>query len=177
MKYDSSELTICPLSGVPGPEVGITNWGSWTSYAYCSTAVVGFKLQSDHHQIYLVQPDDYTSLNGIQLLCEDLAESTKLEGPSGTWDETWSVCAPNQLITKIAVRGTIDLGDNGDDYGATNVKAVCSDGHVLERNKEKEVWRSTAGGWTHYVECPQDMKICGVRAKIDEYDETIDNTA
>ena len=119
----------------------------------------------------MVYSSDFTSLNGIQLLCGDNSISTTLAGYVGEWDDTWTRCADGEHVTKIAVRGTGVLRIAGaDNHGATNVKIECSDGQTLEGKGGEE------GVWTDFEECPNDMKICGVRAKIEDIKVVGDNT-
>ena len=115
--------------------------------------------------------NDFTSLNGIQLLCDDRSTSTALEGPMGEWDELWTRCPNGEHVTKLAVRGMEARGNEGDNYGATNVKVVCSGGTILVGKGGEE------GVWTDFVECLEGMQICGIRAKIEDNKSVGDNTA
>ena len=89
----------------------------------------------------------------------------------GVWDNSWSRCSPGHHITHLAVRGMKDYGTNIDDYGATNVKVVCSDNQTVQGKG------GTDGEWTNLVQCPSHMRICGLRAKIQQYQTNQDNTA
>ena len=80
-------------------------------------------------------------------------------------------CSTGHYITHLAVRGMKDYGTNIDDYGATNVKVVCSDNETVQGKGGEE------GEWTDLVRCPSHMKICGLRAKIQQYKRNQDNTA
>ena len=159
---------------ISAPDVGVTHWGSWTDYVHCKNRVSGFKLRThglDFSSFTNDFPNDYTSLNGIQLLCDDNSVSLRLEGDWGKWDESWTKCPIGEHITQLAVRGMQELGRIGDDYGATNVKVVCSSGKLFEGNGGKE------GVWTDLIGCPKNMDICGMRAMIQRDQGIGDDTA
>ena len=78
------------LSGLAGPDVGITSWGSWSEYLNCPSGVIGFKLRNEKLMMSFMIIDDFTSLNGIQLLCADNSVTSQLPGDIGVWDEQWN---------------------------------------------------------------------------------------
>ena len=68
------------LLGAPGPDVGFTSWGSWSEYLNCPSGVNGFKLRNEKLMMSFMIIDDFTSLNGIQLLCADKSVTSQLPG-------------------------------------------------------------------------------------------------
>ena len=68
------------LLEAPGPDVGITSWGSWSEYLNCPSGVIGFKLRNEKLMMTFMIINDFTALNGIQLLCADKSVTPQLPG-------------------------------------------------------------------------------------------------
>ena len=114
--------------------------------------------------------NDNTGLNGIQLLCTDGETSNRIDGIWGDWDENWSKCPIGEHVKKVALRGMVSQG-SGDDFGATNVKIVCSGGsEVVGTGYDKGTWTQSKG-------CGNGERICGVRAMIEGSQGKGDDTA
>ena len=154
---------------VPGPELGQTRWGVWSSYVRCPLGkkVTGFRLKVEEEQ---GQGSDNTALNGIQFNCQGDTTSGKMGFRLGTWT-SWKTCNDDEYVTEFDLKGMKEVGSQRDDYGATNVRIRCSGGD------ERVGDGLPVGQWVGYTSCPVGTFICGGRALIEGKQGKRDDTA
>lgn len=127
--------------------------------------VIGFRTKLLAPQGAGLQYDD-SSLNGIELICNNQKVLRSSQGPNGTWDSNIKTCANNQSV-KGFYYGMENNLVSGDDTATNIIRLVCKDGAII---------RSLEGQWSSSivpVNC-RNGSIVGIRTQV-EVDKGPDN--
>ncbi|XP_074540190.1 vitelline membrane outer layer protein 1-like [Halichoeres trimaculatus] len=147
-------------------------FGNWTWPEMCPDGfyAVGFSLRVESNQY----GSDDTALNGIRLICakddsRDFLYSIESHtGYFGDWSSP-QYC-PSGVLTSFQLRVESHQGLFGDDTAANNIKFRCSSNPVLEGPGMH--W----GEYGHWSETCTDGGICGIEAKMEDYQLGLDDS-
>jgi len=177
------------------PEAG-SRWGAWGNSQFCPEGswVGGFQLKVEDNCGALC---DDTALNGVKLYCtntngEGKAELTSYIGGFGHWAKN-HFCQPSEhtdskpssggssIQTGAFIRGfqfrsehetrAVNKTRHVDETAGNNLNGACIGGDVLTGDGTS--W----GLWSHYVLCPSDSAVCGLKTQVESNQGLSDDTA
>lgn len=167
--YNMTELVIRPVS--------FTHRGAIGAGMVCppKSVAVGFKMKM---QLPVEAPsegddarNDYSSLNGVRLVCTDGSEAKSAEGIRGEWTENLKCQGKTDFIVGVRIKSEPWQGWDVDDVGATNFEGVCRSGARLVHRattRSKNTRWSNRGEWGPVAKCPEKAPaVCGIKSRID----------
>lgn len=170
---------IVPRNGITGVKSApnATGWGRWSTAVYCPSGsyVGGYSMRVEPWQ----RRGDDTALNAVALYCYDHAGNmveriVPHPGFWGNWGEE-AKCPKGTYAMQFKLKVEPPQG-RGDDTGANSVAFTC---HRVPM-AIIEIEASGGGGWgswSSWVLGPQYSAICGVRAKVEDWQRGGDDTA
>jgi len=177
------EGTQRPYTAEITPEAG-SSWGNWGNSEFCPSGswAAGFQLKVEDSCGLMC---DDTALNGVKLLCVDSSgfatgEATSFIGGYGHWKNHLK-CQPHggynvSYIHDVQFRSEhetrIDANSRHvDETAGNNLNGACLGGDTLVGDGE------SFGIWSHYVRCPTNSAICGLKTQVESSQGMSDDTA
>lgn len=153
----------------PNPERLFFNGpkGEWTQYVSCGPESFISSFQTKYEE----PNEDNTALSMMKYTCQNITEIVSPEFHFGEWGPE-QTCLDGYVAAEVRIEEPVNTDksrpdfegpSNPDQSGLNCVRMKCADGE----------WQSSScgdwGTWRSSKECPEGMKICGVRYQFQKH--------